>query len=68
VDPPFVGVAVNVTKTPEHTWFADPTIETLTGSNGFTIIVTILEVAGFPIAQIALEDNTQVITSLFAGI
>jgi len=68
VDPPFVGVAINVTETPGHTWFADATIETLTSSNGLTIMVTMLEVAGFPMAQVALEVNTQVTTSLLSGL
>ena len=40
------GVAVNVTDVPAHTWFADGATETLTGNNGFTTMVTVLDVAG----------------------
>jgi hypothetical protein len=35
-------------------------IDTLTGRFGFTVIVTVFDVAGFPVAQVALDVNTQV--------
>ena len=34
-----------------------------TGKFGFTVIVKILDVAGLPVAQVALEVRTQVIVS-----
>ena len=39
---------------------------TLTGAFAFTVIVKLLDVAGFPVAQVALEVRTQVIISPFA--
>ena len=66
-EPPLVGVAEKVTEVPKHTWLADPTIDTLTGSSGFTIIVTALEVAGLPVAQVALEVNSHETMSLLIG-
>ena len=41
---------------------------TETGIRGFTVIVMALEVAGFPVAQVALEFSTTVMTSPLAGI
>jgi hypothetical protein len=67
VVPPLVGVAVNVTDVPEHTGFADTAIEILTGRFGFTVILTVFEVAGFPVGQVALEVRTQEIASLLTG-
>jgi hypothetical protein len=55
-----VGVAVKVTEAPEQIGFADAATETLTGKFGFTVMVTVLEVAGFPIVQVAFEVKTQV--------
>ena len=66
-DPPFTGVAVKVTFVPEGTGFWDAAIETLTGMTGFTVIVTELEVAGFPDAHEKLEVRMQITTSPFAG-
>jgi hypothetical protein len=63
-----VGVAVNVTDVPEHTGFEDAAMATLTGRTGFTLIVTVFEVAGFPVAQPALEVKTQLIASVFTGV
>ncbi len=65
--PPLVGVAVNVTDVPEHTGFADTVIEILTGRFGFTVILTVFEVAGFPVGQVAFEVRIQEIKSLLAG-
>ena len=65
--PPLVGVAVNVTLVPAQIvedGLAD--MATLTGRFGFTVMVIPAEVAGLPVAQVALEVNTQVTTSPFA--
>ena len=58
VDPPFVGVAVKVTEVPVQTGFAEAATDILTGSNGFTVMVTVFEVAGLPVGQVALEVKT----------
>ena len=63
-----VGVAVKVTSVPVQTGFAEAETETLTGKFGLTIIVTVFEVAGFPLAQGALEVSLQVTRSPFRGI
>ena len=63
-----MGVAVKVTEVPEHTGFAEAATDMLTGSNGFTVMVTVFEVAGLPVGQVALEVKTQVIASLFDGV
>jgi hypothetical protein len=47
---------------------ADEEIDTLTGSHGFTVIVTRLDVAGFPVVHPAFEVNTQDTVFPFAGI
>ena len=67
VVPPFVGVAVKVTEVPEHTGLADAAIETLTGRFGFTVMVTVFEVAGLPVGQVALDVKTQETTSPLTG-
>jgi hypothetical protein len=67
VVPPLVGVAVYVTDVPEHTGFAEAEIETLTGRFGFTVMVTVFDVAGLPIGQVAFEVRTQETKSLLAG-
>ena len=61
------GVAVKVTEVPAQTGLAEATMETLTGSRGFTVIITGVEEAGLPVAQVALEESTQEMASLFAG-
>ena len=61
-------MAVNVTKVDGQTGFAEAAIEMLTGRFGLTVIVTVLEVAGLPVAQVAFEVMTQVTASLFAGV
>ena len=63
-----VGVAVKVTEVPAQTGFAEAAIEMLTGRLGFTVIVTELDVAGLPVAQVALDVKTQVIMLLFTGV
>ena len=67
VVPPLVGVAVYVTEVPAQTGFAEAPTETLTGSSGFTVMVTIFEVAGLPDGQDALEVSTHTTASLPAG-
>ena len=68
VFPPLVGVAEKVTEVPAQTGFADVPIETLTGRFGFTVMVTVLDVAGLPVGQVAFEVKRQVIASLPPGI
>ena len=58
---------MKVTEVDGQTGFADAVIDTLTGRFGLTVMVTILEVAGLPVAQVAFEVRTQVTASLFAG-
>ena len=62
------GEAVYITEVPAQTGLAEAAMVTLTGSNGFTVIVTALDVAGFPDGQDAFEVKTQVIASLFVGL
>jgi hypothetical protein len=62
-----VGVAEKVTEVPAQTVVAEAEIETLTGKLLLTVIVTVLEMAGLPVAQRALEVNWQVIASEFEG-
>ena len=65
--PPFEGVAVNVTEVPAQTGFAEAAIETFTGSIGFTVMVTVFDVAGFPEGQVAFDVSWQVIASPATG-
>ena len=58
---------MKVTEVPAQTGLAEAETDTLTGSNGFTVMVTVLEVAGLPVGQVALEVKTQVTRSLFIG-
>ncbi len=62
-----VGVAVKVTLVPEQIVVADAEILILTGRLGLTVMVTVLEVAGLPVAQVALEVITQVTVFPFAS-
>jgi hypothetical protein len=59
---------VKDTDVPAQIGFADGAIDTLTGNNGLTVMVSELDVAGFPVAQVALDVITQVTASLFTGI
>ena len=61
------GVAVKVTEVPAQTGFAEGVTATLTGSSGFTFMVTVFEVAGLPLGQVALEVSTQITASLLIG-
>ena len=65
--PPFTGVAVQVTDVPAHTVVAVAVIDKLTGSNGFTVMVTVLEVVGLPVVQVSLDVNTQEIVFPLVG-
>ena len=62
-----VGVAVKVTEVPVQTGLAEAATDTLTARFGFTVMVTVFEVAGLPVAQVALEVNIHDTASLFAG-
>ena len=53
--PPLVGVAVNVTLVPAQMVVADAATLTLGVSKGSTIIVTVFDVAGEPVAHVAVE-------------
>ena len=66
--PPLVGVTVKVTLVPEQIVVAAAEILTLTGRFGFTVMVTVLDVAGLPVAQVALEVRMQVTISLLARV
>ena len=59
---------MNVTEVPEQTGLADGATETLTGSKGFTVIVTGAEVAGLPVIQLAFEVRAQITISLLVGL
>jgi hypothetical protein len=57
--PPFVGVAVKVTDVPaQMVPEGDAAILTLAGSNGSTVIVIVLDVAGLPVAHDAFDVIT----------
>ena len=66
--PPFVAVAVNVTRVPEQIGLAPAATDTLTVRFEFTVIVTVFEVAGEPVAQVALDVNIQVTASALPGV
>lgn len=66
--PPLVGVAVKLTWFPEQAGFEEAAIETLTGILELTTMVTALDVAGLPVAQVAFEVSMQVTTSLLTGV
>jgi hypothetical protein len=55
-----MGVAVNVTLVPEQIVVEEAEILILAGSNGLTVIVTVFDVAGLPVAQVAFDVRTQV--------
>jgi hypothetical protein len=54
-----------VTEVPVQTGFAEGDTVTLTGSSGLTVMVTGAELAGLPVAQVALVVSSTVTTSLF---
>jgi dipeptide/tripeptide permease len=55
-----VGVAVNVTLVPAQMVVALAAMLTLTGKFGFTVMVIVLDVAGLPVPQVAVDVNTHV--------
>ena len=57
-----------MTDVPAQTGLAEALTDMLTGSSGFTVMATVLEVAGFPLAQVAFELSKQVTASVFTGI
>ena len=61
------GVAVNVTVDPRQKGLEDATIETPTGNMGLIVIVTVLDIAGFPVGQSTFELSVQVIASPLVG-
>ncbi len=61
-------MAVKVTELPEHNGLADAAIERLTGRMGFTVMVTVFEVAGLPAVQDALDVITHEIVLPFEGV
>ena len=63
-----VGVAVKVTEVPAQTGLAEAPMVTLTGRLGLTVMLTVLEVVGLPVAQFAFEVSSQVTASPFAGV
>jgi hypothetical protein len=63
-----VGVAVKVTEVPAQMVVAEAAMLTLTGRLGLTVMVMAFDVAGLPVAQLALEVSTQVTMSLFAKV
>jgi len=58
---------VKVTGVFAQILLAEGDIETLAGSNGFTVIVTGSELAGLPETQDAFDVKTQVTASAFDG-
>ena len=56
-----------MTDVPGQTGLAEATIATLTGNSGLTVMFMVLDVAGFPVGQVALEVNTQMTASLLTG-
>ena len=67
--PPFVGVAVKVTLVPAQMVLPGAAaIVTLTGKFGFTVMVIVFDVAGLPVAQVALEVSCTLIASPFTNV
>jgi hypothetical protein len=56
-------VAVKVVFVPAQ-MVAVPAMLTLTGKFGFTVIVSVFDVAGLPVAQVAFDVSMQVTRSL----
>jgi hypothetical protein len=64
-----VGTAVKVTLVPVQIVVVPVLITTLAGKLGFTVIVTVLDVAGEPVKQgEAFDVNTQVTALAFANV
>lgn len=59
-----IGVAVKVTLVPAQILFPGlAAMETLTGNEEFTVMVRAFDVAGLPVAQVALDVSWQVTMS-----
>ena len=56
---------MNVTDVAAHTGLDEADILTLAGKLGFTVIVTVFDVVGLPVAHSALDVRTQVTRSPF---
>ena len=56
-----------MTEDPEQTGFAEAATETPTGNSGFTVMVTVFDVAGLPVGQVALEVKTHAMVFPEAG-
>ena len=65
--PPLRVAAVKVTLVPAQTGLADGAMDMLTGNRGLTVIARELDMAGLPVAQVALDVSKQVITSVLTG-
>ena len=65
--PPFTAVAENVTEVPAQTGLAEGEIDMLTGRFGLTLMVTVFDNAGLPVAQVALKVSSQVIVFPLTG-
>ena len=61
------GEALKVTEVPAQTGLAEGVAVTLTASSGFTFMVTVFDVEGLPLGQIALDESTQITASLLIG-
>ena len=62
--PPLIGVALKVTVVPAQIAPVGETeILTLAGNNGFTVIVMLLDIAGLPVAQMAVDVICTLIVS-----
>ncbi len=61
------GNAWKFTIVPAHTGFASAAINTETGSNGFTVMLMLLDVAGLPEVFGRLEVSTHTTTSPSEG-
>ena len=67
IAPPFMAVAVNVTVDPRQKGLDDAMIDISTGNMGLTVIVTVLDIAGFPVGHNTFEFSVQVIASPLTG-
>ena len=61
------GVAVKVTELPWQNGLTEADIVILTARFGLTVIVTVFDVAGLPLAQAAFEVRIQVTRSPLTG-
>ena len=59
---------MKITEVPAQMLFEEGFIVILTGSTGFTVMVTVFDVAGLPMAHNALDVNVQETVLPFAGV